>query len=194
MTLDDLKKLARSILRTDPRPLFMQQWQNNHTDRWIPPRHYYKFMYALASIYKLRVMVELGTDCGFGAWHLAEGNPDGIVIAVDKTLERVENKPNNVHHIEADTLDGKPDVIGKARNPLNLVFFDSTHSKDHAMREFNAYDPYCAKGAIQLFDDVEESKDMRSFWNELPEPKMLLNELHPQWGRRVPGFGVRIKP
>ena len=53
---------------------------------------------------------------------------------------------------------------------------------------------FCAKGAIQLFDDVEESKDMRSFWNELPEPKMLLNELHPQWGRRVPGFGVRIKP
>lgn len=195
MTLDDLKKLARSILRTDPRPEFMQHWQNNHKDRWIPPRHYYKFMYALASIYKLQVMVELGTDCGFGAWHLAEGNPDGIVIAVDKTLERVEKKPDNIIYIEGDTVDACSDVITKANGKLfDLIFFDSTHNSEHAMNEFLEYDPQCANGAIQLFDDAMESRDMRSFWGELPGPKLFLNELHPQWARRVPGFGVRIKP
>lgn len=194
MTVDDLKRLAQSVLRDDPRPAYMQEWQNNHTDRWIPPRHYYKFMYALAHTYELQVMVELGTDCGFGAWHLAEGNPNGLVIAVDQTLERVEVH-THAHWIKSDTRQAINLVKDSSKDkPIDLIFFDSTHSSEHAMHEFTVYDPECVTGAIQLFDDVMESEDMRRFWDALPEPKMLLNELHPKWGHNLPGFGVRIKP
>lgn len=193
----DLRKLAGSVARSDPRPPDMQAWQRDHPDRWIAARIYYRFLYAVAHIFKPQVMVELGTDHGFGAWHLAAGNPEGIVIAVDLTLERVEVRPNNVVHVVGDS--SSEEILEEVKvaalyRPFDLVFFDSTHSEKHTSREFELYDPLCRSGAFQFFDDVTESADIKRFWDTLPGPKTELNNLHTKWGKRDPGFGARIKP
>lgn len=195
-TINNIEHLAKSILTNDPRPIFMQEWQRDHKDKWIAARHYYKFLYTIAKVYPSEIMVELGTDKGYGAWHMAEGNSKGLVVAVDITLDRLEVKPKNVYHVCSDTVESMESVRQLIDNRLvDIILFDSTHSDKHASKEFELFDPICCSGCIQLFDDITESADMMNFWNSLPGSKALLNELHPTWGgRRTPGFGIRVKP
>lgn len=196
-TVNNIRKLAASIARSDPRPADMQAWQRDHPDRWMSARVYYSLLYSVAHIFSPEVAVELGTDHGFGAWHLAAGNPDGTVIAVDLTIERVEVRPNNVVQIVGDTTDEEiveAVKVAALHRHFEIVFFDSTHSEAHASKEFELYDPLCAPGAIQFFDDITESTEMRMFWDALPGPKEELPGMHTQWGKRNPGFGVRVKP
>lgn len=195
MTIKELQTLAHKVVKADPRPPNMIQWQRTHPDKWIGARFYYRLMFILAELLKPPVMVELGTDKGYGAWHFAAGNPDGRVIAVDLTLERLEIEPDGVTFVTANTLDVANGVEGLSfGDPIGLILFDSTHTKEHAEKEFSLYDRLCAPNAVQLFDDVMESRSMQEFWSSLPEPKILLEELHPRWGHLMPGFGARIKP
>ena len=191
-TIGDMKQIADSVIKIDPRPECMRRWQCEHSAKWIQARLYYRFLYALAQKYKPQIMIELGTDRGYGAWHLAEGNPDGLVIAIDVELGAVVNTHiMNVRHIENDTIqaiDKVTQLIGDKQ--IGLIFFDSTHTKAHVQKEYQAYTPLCEKGAIQLFDDILESAEMYEFWDELPEPKLLLRNLHPKWGKREPGLAV----
>jgi cephalosporin hydroxylase len=195
--VEDVRTLSESVLRNDPRPIEMQAWQREHPKRWIPARRYYSLMYALARVYEPEVMVELGTDHGYGAWHLAAGNPNGLVVAVDVTFDRLEREliPDNVELVRMDSRAAVGEVRRLADGrPVGLVFFDSTHNREHASEELRLYDPMCDRGAIQLFDDVTESVDMRRFWKGVPEPKLLLPKMHPRWNSKVPGFGVRVRP
>jgi len=191
----EVVSLASAVAAVDPRPDDMQTWQAGHADKWIHARHYYRLLYAYAHHARPAVMVELGTDYGYGAWHLACGNPDGQVIAVDVDLSRVEKSGTNMVFWQADSLEAAEQVTAIAGGPIDLLIVDSLHTHEHAAAEFKLYDRLCAPGALQCFDDILYPREMRDFWDNLPGPKEKLTHLHPTWSHSgPPGFGVRVKP
>jgi predicted O-methyltransferase YrrM len=197
MTVQDIRDLAASVLVDDPRPDSMQEWQRQHPDPWIAARRYYRFLYEYARQYRPRVMVELGTDHGYGAWHMAAGNPDGLVIAVDLTHEHVEEitRLPNILAVTGDATKAVSAVRDAASGrTIDLLVVDDAHEPGHARREVDLYTPLCSFVAVQCFDDIEYPRSMRRFWADLDGEKLYLPELHPCWrdGSRRPGFGVRI--
>jgi predicted O-methyltransferase YrrM len=193
--LEWFAELARSVLEKDPRPEELQTWEAEHRDPWIPARRYYRFLYEAARLIRPAVIVELGTDSGYGTIHLARGHPAGLIVSIDITHERIEERAEHVLYLKADSTSELAVGTVKALGPVGLILFDSLHTQTHVAREFELYDPLCESGALQLFDDIEESPSMRLFWEELPEPKLSIPELHPTWQKgRTPGFGIRVKP
>ncbi len=192
-----LADLVSRCATSDPRPADMQEWQATHPNPWIHGRLYYRLLYEWARVYKPAVMVELGTDHGYGAWHMARGNPGALVIAVDVTLERVEPllMLGNIAFLPIDTLDPNVSAAVRKAGPVGLIHFDDAHESRHLAAEFEAFDPLCGAGALQCFDDIAESADMRRAWEAIPEPKMQARALHAlRPNGRPAGYGVRLKP
>jgi len=197
MELAEVIKFSESVLAEDPRPDDLRAWERDHPDTWIRQRPYYRFLYGYAKQVRPAIMVELGSDHGYGAWHMARGNQAGKVVAVDVTFDRFEPMCllANVSRVQGDSVLMARALIDALDGPIGLLMVDSEHTHKHAAAEFKAYDKACAPGALQVFDDINHPAEMRAFWADLPGPKAELNALHPnKLSGEVVGLGVRVKP
>jgi len=74
-----------------------------------------------------------------------------------------------------DILDGRK---------IDLLFIDSWHRYDQAMKDWNAYKPLLNEGALVICDDILEGtkgsgiEDMVKFWDEMEGEKFLNSNLH----------------
>jgi predicted O-methyltransferase YrrM len=197
--MKEIAALAEAVLENDPRPKDMRDWQADPTQsKCIGARAYYRFLYEYARRFRPRIMVELGTDCGYGAWHLARGNPDGTVIAVDLTFERLNippGKPLPIILVEGDSLESCQRVVEAAAHaPIDMILFDTADDHEHVGRELAAYRELCMPGTLMMFDDIGHRK-MTPLWDKIPEPKLRMDRLHPAWRRgAAPGFALSVLP
>jgi len=151
---------------------------------------YYRFLFLVAQEFRPKIMVELGVNFGEGSANLAAGNPDGIVIAVDARFENLKHeqigKILNIEMIAGETLSAVGQV--HQHGAPNLVFFDSDHEEQYVHQEFKAYDPICALGAIQIFDDLNYH-GVRPVWeHDVDGLKFEHPGLHGE-----AGIGIRVK-
>ena len=125
-------------------------------------------------IYKIKpdVVVETGTFYGGSAVYFAtvlrEVNPDGRVITVDITDEYwqktvsagliPEDLAHRIEFIRGDSTSAE--VSSKIRQECAgkrvLVFLDSLHTKEHVLKELEAYSPLVQKGSYIIVSDTHQ--------------------------------------
>lgn len=85
-------------------------------DERFPPSPYYRFLRVLAQNLHPELAVELGVCGGGGSFHMAKGNPRGVVVGVEKA---------SVPHMNATT------GISSSRIVPTLSFGKGTVSRAH---------------------------------------------------------------
>jgi predicted O-methyltransferase YrrM len=174
--------------------------------------HYYGFFFRLAQMLKPDVVVELGSWQGTSAACFADCG--GIVITMDhhsdpgdepnESLTRdVDKHYHNVIYCRGWTCDklfeeermhhlylaenAYPKMI-KALDgdTIDILFIDSWHRYDQAMKDWNAYRPLLSKEALVICDDILQGspgagiESMNKFWDEVKGDENFLNtNLHP---------------
>lgn len=152
---------------------------------------YYDFLYRLAEFMQPKVSIELGTDAGDSACYLAAGHPEGTVLTIGMPQSQaVMDKVRPFEHVNVMfgwTQD--PMVVEHARTfgPVDILFVDTLHTRDHAWFEWQTYGTMVRPGGVIIFDDIELHDEMRGFWASIPGQKVSLPNLHNT------GFGCLIK-
>jgi cephalosporin hydroxylase len=159
-------------------------------------------------LYKQRpdVVIETGVAHGGSLVFYAsifEAMKRGRVIGVD-----IEIRPHNRKAIEEHEFSGRielvegdstdPGVVGRVRNLITpgetvLVFLDSNHSKDHVLRELEAYSAFVSPGSYivstdGIMKDVLGSKRAAGDWdwNNPYEAARTFLAAHPEFVEEEP--------
>ncbi|MEM7789074.1 MAG: class I SAM-dependent methyltransferase [Bacteroidota bacterium] len=148
-----------------------------------------RFLFGLARAQRPRRVLELGTNLGVGAGHLAaalcvtaaEGGPAGRLVTLEGApglaalaaghLARlghpVGHAPDDRVRIVvgafAETL---PDVL-RDEGPFDLVFIDGHHDPEAALGYLRQVEPHLAEGALVILDDVGPGQPVRAAWRRL---------------------------
>lgn len=175
-----LKHLINKAINNAPPKL------NIYGDYYSP---YYGLMYLLAGIINNGLLVELGVHKGRGLVSLAAANKTNEVIGLDShvwpTLHELLTSYSNAWFLNLPSMP-VPVVISENRRKINLLHIDTEHSYAMAKAEFEAYQPYLAKGAYVLFDDLHAmDNDVAKYFYELPYEKLEDDRLHPSCGYGV---------
>lgn len=178
----NLKRLINKAIKTAP-PANLA-WV--YGDYYSP---YYNLMYLLAGTIKDGLLVELGVHKGRGLASLAAGNPNNKVIGLDTShspeLDNVLLEFPNTWFLNVSSMP-VPTIISYGRKMINLLHIDTEHSHAMAKAEFEAYQPYLAKGAFVLFDDLHaQDDDVLRYFDCLPYEKVQDDRLHPSCGYGV---------
>lgn len=150
---------------------------------------YYNLMYILAGIIDNGLLVELGVNKGRGLISLAAGNKTNEVIGLDShswegLISTLTFYPN-AWFLNLSSMP-VPVVISEHKRKINLLHVDTEHSYSMAKAEFEAYQPFLAKGAYVLFDDLHAmDNDVSRYFYELPYEKVEDDRLHPSCGYGV---------
>ncbi len=88
-------------------------------------------------------------------------------------------------HTIADRLSVLPKVKQFSQT-IDILFIDSWHVYEYAKSDWEAYKPLLNSPALVICDDIQDGEiagapisGMMRFWNEMPEPKFLNGNLHP---------------
>lgn len=152
---------------------------------------YYNLMRLLAKTIDNGVLVELGVHKGRGLASLAAGNPKNTVIGFDtlyyqNEIDAIIKTYPNILFFQKPSLPVPIDIT----NSINLLHIDTEHSYAMAKAEFEAYQPYLAKGAYVLFNDLHAMNDgVLDYFNSLPFFKLQDDRLHPTCGYGVMVYG-----
>ncbi|WP_420456436.1 class I SAM-dependent methyltransferase [Rubrivirga sp.] len=145
-----------------------------------------RFLFGLARGLRPRRVLELGTNLGVGAAHLAaalalneaEGGPAGRLVTLEGApalaalaaghLERLGHRVGDDGRVRigvgpfAETL---PEVA--APEAWDLVFVDGHHQADAALGYLDTIRPHLAGGALVVLDDVEPGRPVRRAYRAL---------------------------
>jgi predicted O-methyltransferase YrrM len=104
-----------------------------------------------------RHVVELGTGTGWTTISLALADPKRTVVSYDP-VERSERRlylqlvGSSVR--DRITLVGAPGAdVAHHRESVDLLYIDSSHSREETVREVTVWRPFLADGALIVFDD-----------------------------------------
>lgn len=165
-----------------------------YPDPRFPPSAYYRFLEVLARELQPQLSVELGVCGGGGSLHLCRGWLAGRVVGVDVSNEYPEqiqyildNFPNFTFW-RGDSVEAAGQVYERYGR-VEILFIDTTHTREQTLAEYSAWRPYLAPGAIVLFDDLYRP-GMLEAWDELPGRKLRLDRLHDGSPGVGGGFGV----
>ena len=114
----------------------------------------------LLHLIRPEVVVETGTAFGASAHFLAcmmDVVGTGRVITID-----IEDRPNRPTHSRVTYLTGSsvaPEMVTRVREMIGqaspvLVLLDSDHSKDHVLKELQAYSPLVTPGSYLVVEDT----------------------------------------
>lgn len=146
-----------------------------------------RFLFGLARGLQPGRILELGTNLGVGAAHLAgalaltesEGGPAGQLV----TLEGAPALATLAHGALSRLGHGVGDDDCRVRievgpfadtlhtvldgDPYDLVFIDGHHEAEAAMGYLDVIRPHLAPGAVVVLDDVEPGRPVRQAWKRL---------------------------
>lgn len=177
-----LRTLAQRALAERPYPNTM-----------FPPSPYYRFLKHLAKELQPNLSIELGVCGGGGSLHLCQGWAKGRVIGVDNAYDHPEHisyiKQNyaNFTFWLGDSVEAAKE-IGRDFGQVDILFIDTIHEYQRTIDEYEAWRPFLSDKAVVCFDDLFRP-GMDKAWDELPSPKVRMDELH-DGSEDGGGFGV----
>lgn len=180
-----LKALAQEAMQQEPfpNPLF-------------PPSPYYRFFRVLAKELQPKLSVVLGVCGGGDCLHLALGCSTGTVLGIDNTADHPEQIefikkrcPNFIYYVGDSVKSAK--LVNRAFGLVDILFIDTIHTKERTWEEYRAWEPFLAPTSIVCFDDLFR-QEMGNFWEEVPEPKLRIDNLH-DGAESGGGFGMTWK-
>jgi hypothetical protein len=182
--LDDIRTMVANCQKEDGPtgdPLIdgRYQWQ---IDKFGSTNYYYRLFYQLAKKLGPGLTVELGGWQGTAAAHFAAGWPEGIVVSIDHHGDPgdEENKARmlevaqhyvNMFYFQGWTWDKVPEVKALGKK-IDILFIDSWHQYEYAVRDWNDYKPLLNVPALVICDDIMGGygpviAGMLDFWNEI---------------------------
>lgn len=156
--------------------------------------YYYQWLPCLMRELQPKQVVELGGAMGASSLMMLYGLPKSSKL-YSITLEE--------HGLEFSFMEPElyPNFTQIVGNDLDLMvwpenldlgetdiwFFDTDHTYEQLMAEYELYKPFFKPGAVLLFDDIKLNDGMKKAWKEMElGDKYEADELH--WS----GFGVAI--
>ncbi|WP_412069798.1 O-methyltransferase [Rubrivirga sp. IMCC43871] len=145
-----------------------------------------RFLFGLARGLRPARVLELGTNLGVGAAHLAaalalnetDGGPEGRLVTLEGApalaaraagaLARLGHSVDDGGRVRvvvgpfAETL---PGVAASER--WDLVFVDGHHEAEAALAYLDTIRPHLAPGAVVILDDVEPGRPVRQAWESI---------------------------
>lgn len=182
VTKEDVLRLADKAIREHPTCM-------PNSDPRFPPSLYYRFLYWLADFMRPEFAVELGVCGGGGVRALALGaGMSGTVIGCDvdkywhERMEQLLREHHNFQYWFRDSVVAATDFF--RRHPwkfVDILFIDTTHTRERTLQEFEAWHPILAPGAVVILDDIER-KEMDNVHLDLPGEWVSLHALHDTHG------------
>jgi predicted O-methyltransferase YrrM len=180
MDFAELRDLALSFDQGPTGDPFLDGRYRWQVEEFGHPKPYYRLFYRLSELLRPRMVVELGAWKGTGAAHWAPHA--GAVVTIDHhsdpgddenerwCLEAAQHYPN-LHYVKGWTWDVTEEVQMFGRW-IDVLFIDSWHHYDKAMRDWEAYSPKLRpEGALVICDDIEDVEptlhEMERFWREV---------------------------
>lgn len=184
MNLDAIAQLAR-LTEPDGRP----DWLKTLKHASDPDALYYRFFYELSQRLAGARLLEIGTDRGVSAAHLA-AHLQNHVTTVDNNPQATANARGlglpNVEAIHADSTVACGQ-LGSEGRLFDVAFVDGLHTFNQAYGEYLLCRALVKDGGFIFFDDIHldmHTREMDVFWDHVIDPKLDLSHLH------VTGFGV----
>ncbi len=146
-------------------------------------KRYARLLYRLATHFKPRVCIEIGTSLGISTLYLAaatkgkvitlEGN-DILLQHARKQFDKTEfgNRIESVQGMFDDTL---PKVLSELTE-VDFVFFDGNHHYEPTMNYFNHCLGKAHAQSVFIFDDINWSTGMKQAWDDIRQhPKVSVS-------------------
>ncbi|MGE4398756.1 MAG: O-methyltransferase [Campylobacterales bacterium] len=130
-----------------------------------------EWIYTLIKERKPKVVLELGTCCGFSSITMALANSDTKVYTIEGAKEIAAVAGENIKKAGCENITqivGRfADVLDKTLAdiaPIDFAFIDGHHDKDATVKYYRQILPFMAKGSVMAFDDISWSEGMKEAW------------------------------
>lgn len=130
-----------------------------------------EWIYSLIKEQKPKVVLELGTCCGFSSITIGLANADTKVYTIEGAKEIAAVASENIKKAGCQNITqvvGRfADVLGETLSlisPIDFAFIDGHHDKDATLGYYRQILPFMAKGSVMAFDDISWSDGMKEAW------------------------------
>lgn len=130
-----------------------------------------EWIYALVKERKPKVVLELGTCCGFSSITMGLANADTRIYTIEGAKEIAAIAGENIKKAGCTNITqivGRfADVLDetlKRISPIDFVFIDGHHDKDATVKYYRQILPFMSKGSVMAFDDISWSDGMKEAW------------------------------
>lgn len=158
--------------------------------RWAATRPAWgRFLFGLVRALRPARVLELGTNLGVGAAHLAgalalteaEGGPAGRLVTLEGAPALAALAAGHLARLGHAVGDGPGDrvrivvgpfaetlpAVAAEAGPFDLVFVDGHHEAEAALAYLAVVEPFLSPGALVVLDDVEPGQPVRQAWRRL---------------------------
>jgi predicted O-methyltransferase YrrM len=130
-----------------------------------------EWIYTLVREQKPKVVLELGTCCGFSSITMGLANTDTKIYTIEGAKEIAAVAASNIKKAGCQNITqvvGRfADVLDKTLvdiSPIDFAFIDGHHDKDATVKYYRQILPFMAKGSVMAFDDISWSDGMKEAW------------------------------
>ena len=135
-----------------------------------------RLLFRLASFYKARNIIELGSSLGISTSYLASADEQSRVVTMEGSSaiaavakENFEKlKLGNITQITGDFDSSLPDIVS-ANSPSDLVFIDGNHRKEAVLRYFELFLARISSSSCIIIHDIHWSRGMEESWAAIQE-------------------------
>ncbi|MEY4505336.1 MAG: hypothetical protein RL154_1636 [Pseudomonadota bacterium] len=133
-----------------------------------------EWIYNVVLEKKPKVVLELGTCCGFSAITMALASKESQIYTLEGAKTIAELAKNNIKEAGVQNItqvigrfsDTLPDLLAKIA-PIDFAFIDGHHDKDATLKYFEQIRPFMSQNAIMAFDDISWSDGMKEAWLQI---------------------------
>lgn len=133
-----------------------------------------KLLYKMVKENRPKVVLELGTCCGFSSIYMSKASSDTKIYTIEGAKEVANIAKNNIQKAGCKNI---TQIVGRFQDVLkplldelgevNFAFIDGHHDKIATLEYYNMIKPYLSKESIIIFDDINWSNGMREAWGEI---------------------------
>lgn len=133
-----------------------------------------KLLYKLVKENKPKVILELGTCCGFSSIYMSKASIESKIYTIEGAKEVAKIAKQNIQKANATNIN---QIVGRFQDVLkplldevkkvNFAFIDGHHDIVATIEYYNIIKPYLSKEAIVIFDDINWSEGMKEAWQEI---------------------------
>jgi predicted O-methyltransferase YrrM len=130
-----------------------------------------EWIYTLIKERKPKVVLELGTCCGFSAITMGLANADTKIYTIEGAKEIAAVAGKNIKKAGCENITqivGRfADVLDKTLAsiaPIDFAFIDGHHDRDATVKYYRQILPFMARGSVMAFDDISWSNGMKEAW------------------------------
>lgn len=133
-----------------------------------------EWIYTLIQKREPKVVLELGTCCGFSAITMALANVNTTIHTIEGAKEIAAVASENIKKAGCSNI---VQVVGRFSDvlqetlerisPIDFAFIDGHHDKDATIKYYKQILPYMAKNSVMAFDDISWSEGMKEAWESI---------------------------